>query len=166
MTEEFFKIENSCYEISKLGNVRRKFKNGKIHYLTPCKGTEGYYCISLSANNIKKGKSIHRLLALTFIPNPENKPCIDHIDRDTTNNNLDNLRWATYKENNNNKAPSKGCVVQTKDIIRGKLYLGYRATYYVKGIRFSKRYKIKENAEEWLKTNLGKDLTKDEPPSN
>ena len=163
MTEEFIKIENSCYEISKLGNVRRKFKNGKTHYLNPCKSTNGYYGLSLSENNITKRRSIHRLLALTFIPNPENKPCIDHIDRNTTNNNLFNLRWATYKENNNNKAPSKGSVLKTKDIIRGKIYLGYRATYYVKGIRFSKRYKIKENAEEWLKNNLGKDLTELSP---
>lgn len=50
----------------------------------------------------RKGCFIHRLVAEAFIPNPENKPCVDHIDGDRTNNNLTNLRWVTFKENNNN----------------------------------------------------------------
>ena len=42
---------------------------------------------------------VHRLIAETFIPNPENKPCIDHIDRNRDNNDVSNLRWVTIKEN-------------------------------------------------------------------
>ena len=50
----------------------------------------------------RKNCLIHRLVAEAFIPNPENKPCVDHIDGNRTNNNPTNLRWVTIKENNNN----------------------------------------------------------------
>jgi hypothetical protein len=45
---------------------------------------------------------VHRLVALAFLPNPENKACIDHIDNNRGNNNIENLRWATHQENNRN----------------------------------------------------------------
>lgn len=51
-----------------------------------------------------KYKFLHRLMAETFIVNPENKPTVDHIDRDTTNNLLSNLRWATHSEQRENSS--------------------------------------------------------------
>ena len=45
---------------------------------------------------------LHRIVAILFIPNPHNKPCVDHIDGNKLNNRVDNLRWVTYSENMNN----------------------------------------------------------------
>ena len=51
----------------------------------------------------RKSAKIHRLVAEAFIPNPENKECVDHIDKVRNNNNVNNLRWATKSENCMNK---------------------------------------------------------------
>ena len=50
---------------------------------------------------------VHRVVAELFIPNPDNKPCIDHIDTNKLNNRIDNLKWCTYQENNNNPITRK-----------------------------------------------------------
>ena len=84
------------YEISNYGNVRN---NTKIVKAVPNK--HGYNVVVL-CNGIRKSVNIHRLVAAAFIPNPDNKPCIDHIDGDRANNHADNLRWVTVKENQNN----------------------------------------------------------------
>lgn len=60
---------------------------------------------SLRYNKDKKrySRKVHRLLGQTFLDNPENYPTVDHIDRNKTNNNLDNLRWVTIQQNGNNR---------------------------------------------------------------
>ncbi|MCT4321825.1 HNH endonuclease [Elizabethkingia anophelis] len=62
-------------------------------------GTHGYKTISLKVNDKWTNKCIHRILAECFIPNPENKACVNHIDGNKFNNNLINLEWATFAEN-------------------------------------------------------------------
>lgn len=62
----------------------------------------GYLTVRLWKNNQSKLCLIHRLIAETFIPNPGNKPCIDHINTIRTDNRIENLRWVTHKENQNN----------------------------------------------------------------
>ena len=87
------------YEVSNLGRVKL---NGEI-IVPPIWGN--YYRLS--------DKLLHRIIAELFIPNPENKPCVDHINTDRYDNRACNLRWVTQKENNNNtltiEHKSKSC---------------------------------------------------------
>lgn len=62
----------------------------------------GYNAVGLYRSGKRYVFLVHRLVAAAFIPNPENKPCIDHIDGNRANNHADNLRWVTVKENQNN----------------------------------------------------------------
>ena len=89
-----------CYQINRLGQVRR-IASGKI--LKPI-NLRGYLLVDLYKDGVRKQCSIHRLVGFQFVPNPENKPTIDHIDRNRQNNLLENLRWATRKEQANNRS--------------------------------------------------------------
>lgn len=74
--------------------------------LKPCDNGNGYLRVSLHKDGIKRKtytKYIHRLLAESFIPNPNNYNEIDHIDNNKQNNNIDNLKWCSHKQNMNNE---------------------------------------------------------------
>lgn len=95
------------YKINKIGNVF-SMKTNKI--LKQSTAGAGYFKVSLCSGNgsgnggggKSKGKYIHRLLAINFIPNPDNLSQVDHIDRNKHNNNLDNLRWVSHLTNMRN----------------------------------------------------------------
>ena len=81
------------------GDGVARFYHGRLLKGEYCRG---YHCVTLLKNAKHKLFKVHRLVAMAFIPNPENKEMIDHINGVKTNNNVENLRWATGKENINN----------------------------------------------------------------
>ena len=99
------------YEVSNLGRVRSldryiKYSNGQIRLhkgriLNPSKDTNGYLKVLLKCNTKCKTITVHRLVALTFLPNPDNLPCVNHKDEDKTNNRVENLEWCTQQYNLN-----------------------------------------------------------------
>jgi hypothetical protein len=96
------------YQINRLGQVKSIARgiNRKNKILNQILLKIGYFVVTLSKNKKAIVKYIHRLMGIQFIPNPENKPTIDHIDRNPQNNSLENLRWATYKEQCENQERS------------------------------------------------------------
>lgn len=100
------------YEVSNLGNIRSldKYVNSGIKnnikvlrkgQLLKIRINQGYLEVTLTHNNKRKYCKVHRLVAQTFIPNPDNLPQINHKDENPLNNNVENLEWCTAKYNCN-----------------------------------------------------------------
>jgi hypothetical protein len=88
---------NKIYKDYRLIDKYKSFRQNKI--LINSSNDKGYFIISLCKNNISKTNRIHQLVAQHFIPNPDNKPCVNHKDGNKQNNNVSNLEWCTHKEN-------------------------------------------------------------------
>ena len=111
-------IYEGLYKVSNFGRILSlNYRNtGKAKLMTPVERKDGYFQVGLSKNGEYKKRLVHRLIAETFLPNPENKPCINHkiegekgkkinmvifnedgsVDEERTT-----IEWATYEENNN-----------------------------------------------------------------
>lgn len=98
------------YEISDTGLVKsvdryvnskggsKRLAPGRMLKFTENK--DGYYNVGIHHNGEQHTKFVHQLVAEAFIPNPENKPCIDHVNGNRQDNRVENLRWCTIEENN------------------------------------------------------------------
>ncbi|MBQ6232834.1 MAG: HNH endonuclease [Clostridia bacterium] len=126
-------LYEGLYEVSDYGNVRslkRATTSGKM-----LKGTldkDGYIKVCLSKNNLKKTCPIHRLVANAFIPNPDNLPCINHLDENKQNNVVGNLEWCTVERNNNyNNRQYRAGAKRRKWVVaeRGSEKLVYQGVY-------------------------------------
>ena len=112
------------YQVSNLGNVKslhyNKTKIPKLLRIYKNSNNDsGYYLTSLNKNGIRKNFFIHRLVAEAFISNPNNLPCVNHIDEDKSNNKVDNLEWCSYKYNvNYGTCKTRSSLKRSKPVIQ------------------------------------------------
>ena len=130
----------SNYTISRDGTVTNiKTQKPKKAWL----GKVGYYYLDLYSNNKNTKIALHRLLALHFIPNPENKRTVNHIDGNKTNNTISNLEWATDSENikhaydNGLNFQERAITDADYEIILNKFFTGVNLTTIIKDYDFT-----------------------------
>lgn len=101
------------YMVSNLGRIKTlNYKRKKTEKILTTTINNGYPFIVLWNKDKGYGKKVHRLVAEAFIPNPENKPCVDHINTIRDDNRVENLRWCNHSENLSNsltKEKRKNC---------------------------------------------------------
>ena len=100
------------YQVSNLGRVKSLERTARVcgggfrvikeRILKGWIDNNGYLLLTLKKDKKDKKFRVHRLVAHMFIPNPDNKPEVDHINTDRCDNDVNNLRWVTRKENHNN----------------------------------------------------------------
>jgi len=124
-------IFSCCY-----GTIMKSYQN-----------EDGYLCLNLKQINKKNNKRfIHRLIAIQYIPNPDNLAEVDHIDRNKLNNSIDNLRWVS-RENNRANRETKGCITTFQ--ANGKT--NYKASYAIEKGKIKQKSSIDRNVVEvWL----------------
>lgn len=131
------------YEVSDLGRVRSlNYKHtGEVRVMEPTKEGSGYLQLRLCKNNKRKHFLVHRLVALAFIPNPNNLQQVNHLNEDKTDNRVMNLEWVSAKENCNhgtrNERLSISVVQLTLDYQFVKKWIGMREVERYEG--FSSR---------------------------
>jgi hypothetical protein len=150
MEEEIWKdVEGfEGYKVSSFGRIKsfKHKKAGRILKL-PLKAW-GYFQTTLFKLGKPKFLSVHKLVALAFIPNPENKPEVNHIDGNKTNNNVQNLEWVTLSENSLH-AFKIGLSKKGKDRKNWKSYINI----YSKTGEFLMQTVSLQDAAKWIREN-------------
>ncbi|MGN0574879.1 MAG: NUMOD4 motif-containing HNH endonuclease [Ruminococcus sp.] len=90
--------------VERIINGRWRFTHRKSHIMTPNNVHDGYKQVKFSIAGKKLQPLLHRLIAETFIPNPDNLPQVNHIDGNKDNNNVDNLEWCTASQNSSHRS--------------------------------------------------------------
>ena len=119
MIQEIWKEISPLYMISSHGRVKSINRN----LILKLWERKGYYHVTIAPSpNVNKHCKVHRLVAEAFVPNPQRKPFVNHIDGNTANNHADNLEWSTQKENifHSRHITRNGAVISVKKI--RKLY--------------------------------------------
>jgi len=143
------------YKININGDVLGVKRNKVIKWTLM---NRGYYKVDLCKNGKRKLHQIHRLIGIHFIPNPNELPSIDHINRIKTDNRIENLRWVNHRENNINRSMSinrRGCI-ETRPYTKkdGTISISYIVHYnlpneYGNINKKNKSFKSMEEAEEF-----------------
>ena len=145
MSEEIYvNISNfPNYQISNFGNVKNILTGRMLKGTLSC----GYMRVKLINDDCSSCHLIHRLIANEFIPNPENKRCVDHEDRNRLNNNISNLRWATHVENSQNTSITSKNTSGTVGVSWEKRRNVWYASITVNGLnKFLGSFVLKEDA--------------------
>jgi len=164
MIEEFREcFEN--YEISNLGNCRRKLKNGEYKIVNGSIMNRGYKYFQINRNNKRTNFLFHQMVAKCFIGD-RNGLDTDHIDRNKLNNNVTNLRYISHQENSCNRKEfieeiPIGTEDRTKKVVQvwteknREIILNKKHEYYIKNIdKFTEYNKIKNSKEHEIKCSL------------
>jgi len=124
----------------------RVFSKKKSIFLKPSVNTRGYKYVRLFKNNKGNHFKVHRLIAIHYIPNPKNKKEVDHINRIRDDNRIENLRWSTRLENQQNMGVFKNNKLGIKNISYYKRDNQYEYGKMINGIRHSKCFKTLQEA--------------------
>lgn len=126
--EGFYKVSNlgrvkSLTRVIKKGFVNRVATEERI--LNPTSNNKGYLVVPLITDGVRKVFTVHRLVAIAFLSNPDNLPVVNHKDLNTMNNKYSNLEWCTYSENIQHAHNNGGVTITGKEVIdtnTGKTY--------------------------------------------
>ena len=131
---ETFKVIEGCetYSVSDFGNMKN---NTTGYILKNSIESAGYGLVVLMHNKKKHYFKTHRLVATSFIENPEGKLCIDHINNDKMDNNVNNLRWTTHTENCQNRKINKNNTSSVKGVSYDKKTNKWQAYIYIDGLK-------------------------------
>ena len=134
------------YEVSTHGQVRSFHNNKDGRIVKQYLNHNGHYYYDFCTNGNRYKSLVSRCVAIAFIPNPLNLPCVSHIDKNLQNNNVNNLRWCSYNQIMQNMLLSKRSTTGEKNISWDNFRNCWRAQVMINSKTFCKRFDDMEDA--------------------